>query len=174
MAKNLISAELPADTLAQIQEKLRELRELLAPYVVTLTVEDRRTLPKMSDKTLAFVSKTAEYVKSNPKLVPPMMETEEFAKDFTLNQSLQPVYNGIRQLADNLSDTLMLSGHEAYSQALLYYASVKMAAKIGDVDAKSIQEDLGKRFAPQGKRGNTAEPKPDEPNPTPSEPNPAP
>lgn len=128
MPKNLISMEVPAETLTKLQEKLKELRELLAPYLVTLTLEDRKSLPKMSDKTLAFVSKTAEYVKSNPKLIPPMMEAEELGKDFTLNQSLQPVYNSLKQLVDNLSDTLMLSGHEAYAQASLYYASVKMAA----------------------------------------------
>lgn len=74
MPKNLIRMEVPAETLTKLQEKLKELRELLAPYLVTLTLEDRKSLPKMSDKTLAFVSKTAEYVKSNPKLIPPMME----------------------------------------------------------------------------------------------------
>ena len=151
MSKNLINAQVPEAELAKIQEKLREIRELLAPYVATLTMEDRKNLPKMSDKTLSFVAKTSEYVKSNPKLVPPMMEADEFAKDFTLNQSLQPVYNSLKQLVDNLSDTLMLSGHEAYAQALLYYASVKMAARLGDQDAKSIHEDLSKRFIGQGK-----------------------
>lgn len=166
MAKNLISSQVPEAELTKIQEKLKELRDLLAPYVVTLTVEDRKSLPKMSDKTLAFVQKTTEYVKSNPKLIPPMMEAEELAKDFTLNQSLQPIYNSLKQLADNLSDTLVLSGHEAYVQALLYYASVKMAAKMGDVDAKSIQEDLGKRFAPQGKRSKTANGSTNEATPT--------
>ena len=167
MAKNLINAQVPEAELAKIQEKLREIRELLAPYVATLTMEDRKSLPKMSDKTLAFVSKTAEYVKSNPKLIPPMMEAEELGKDFTLNQSLQPVYNSLKQLVDNLSDTLMLSGHEAYAQALLYYASVKMAAKLGDQDAKSIQEDLGKRFAPQGRRSKDTDPASNESTPTP-------
>ncbi|MDO4879845.1 MAG: hypothetical protein Q3983_01060 [Capnocytophaga sp.] len=167
MAKNLLSVDVPAQTITQIQEKLKELRELLAPYVVTLTVEDRKSLPKMSDKTLAFVSKTAEYVKTNPKLIPPMMEAEELGKDFAVNQALQPVYNSLKQLVDNLSDTLMLSGHEAYAQALLYYASVKMAAKLGDVDAKSIQEDLGKRFVKQSRLAKTPENKPNEPNPEP-------
>lgn len=152
MSKNLISASIPETALAQVQEKIKELRELLAPYLVALTVEERATLPKMSDKTFAFVSKTAEYLKTNPKLVPPMMEADEFQKDFKLNQDLLPILNGLKQLSDNLSDTVMLAGHEAYAQALLYYASVKMAAKIGDVDAKSIQEDLGKRFVAQGRR----------------------
>ena len=40
MAKNLINAQVPEAELAKIQEKLREIRELLAPYVATLTMED--------------------------------------------------------------------------------------------------------------------------------------
>lgn len=40
----------------------------------------------------------------------------------------------------------MLSGHEAYVQALYYYGSVKLAAKAGDTEAKTIVEDLSKRF----------------------------
>ena len=164
MAKNLINAQVPEAELAKIQEKLREIRELLAPYIATLTMEDRKSLPKMSDKTLSFVAKTSEYVKSNPKLVPPMMEADEFAKDFTLNQSLQPVYNSLKQLVDNLSDTLMLSVHEAYAQALLYYASVKMAARLGDQDAKSIHEDLSKRFVRQNRQANHADTKPNDKN----------
>ena len=59
MAKNLINAQVPEAELAKIQEKLREIRELLAPYVATLTMEDRKSLPKMSDKTLSFVAKTS-------------------------------------------------------------------------------------------------------------------
>ena len=89
---------------------------------------------------------------------------DEFAKDFTLNQSLQPVYNSLKQLVDNLSDTLMLSGHEAYAQALLYYASVKMAARLGDQDAKSIHEDLSKRFVRQNRQANPADTKPNDKN----------
>ena len=61
----------------------------------------------------------------------------------------------------------MLSGHEAYAQALLYYASVKMAAKLGDQDAKSIQEDLGKRFVKQSRLAKSAETTSSDPNSAP-------
>ena len=109
----------------------------------------------MSDKSVSFVSKVMEYIKTNPDLIPPMMDKEEMEKDFKLNQSLQPVFKILKQLSENVSETLMLTGHEAYAQALLYYATVKMAAKTGSPDAKTIQEDLGKRFAGQGKTKKT-------------------
>lgn len=155
MSKNLISAAISDQTLAQIETKISEIRQLLSPYLVNLTPEERTKLPKMSDKSVSFVSKVMEYIKTNPDLIPPMMDKEEMEKDFKLNQSLQPVFKILKQLSENVSETLMLTGHEAYAQALLYYATVKMAAKTGSPDAKTIQEDLGKRFAGQGKTKKT-------------------
>ncbi len=155
MPKNQISAAISDQTLAQIETKISEIRHLLSPYLVNLTPEERTKLPKMSDKSVSFVSKVMEYIKTNPDLIPPMMDKEEMEKDFKLNQSLQPVFKILKQLSENVSETLMLTGHEAYVQALLYYATVKMAAKTGSPDAKTIQEDLGKRFAGQGKAKKT-------------------
>ncbi len=155
MPKNQISAAISDQTLAQIETKISEIRQLLSPYLVNLTSEERTKLPKMSDKSVSFVSKVMEYIKTNPDLIPPMMDKEEMEKDFKLNQSLQPVFKILKQLSENVSETLMLTGHEAYVQALLYYATVKMAAKTGSPDAKTIQEDLGKRFAGQGKAKKT-------------------
>ncbi len=155
MPKNQISATISDQTLAQIETKISEIRQLLSPYLVNLTSEERTKLPKMSDKSVSFVSKVMEYIKTNPDLIPPMMDKEEMEKDFKLNQSLQPVFKILKQLSENVNETLMLTGHEAYVQALLYYATVKMAAKTGSPDAKTIQEDLGKRFAGQGKTKKT-------------------
>lgn len=155
MPKNQISAAISDQTLAQIETKISEIRQLLSPYLVNLTSEERTKLPKMSDKSVSFVSKVMEYIKTNPDLIPPMMDKEEMEKDFKLNQSLQPVFKILKQLSENVGETLMLTGHEAYVQALLYYATVKMAAKTGSPDAKTIQEDLGKRFAGQGKAKKT-------------------
>lgn len=155
MPKNQISAAISDQTLAQIETKISEIRQLLSPYLVNLTSEERTKLPKMSDKSVSFVSKVMEYIKTNPDLIPPMMDKEEMEKDFKLNQSLQPVFKILKQLSENVGETLMLTGHEAYAQALLYYATVKMAAKTGSPDAKTIQEDLGKRFAGQGKTKKT-------------------
>ena len=155
MPKNQISAAISDQTLAQIETKISEIRQLLSPYLVNLTPEERTKLPKMSDKSVSFISKMMEYIKTNPDLIPPMMDKEEMEKDFKLNQSLQPVFKILKQLSENVGETLMLTGHEAYAQALLYYATVKMAAKTGSPDAKTIQEDLGKRFAGQGKAKKT-------------------
>lgn len=151
MSKNTVSVQLPQEVVTQLENKFKEIKELLAPYTVTLTGDERVSMPKMSDKSVAFVSKVVDYTISNPKLIPPMMQPEELKKDFEANKTLQPIYAISQQISDMMKDTLIVTGSEAYTQALLYYASVKMAVKMGDSEAKSIQEDLGKRF-PKGSK----------------------
>ena len=150
MSKNQISVEIPQEVLTQISTKFQEIKDLLAPYMGTLTIEERKSLPKMSDKTVAFVTKVVEYSSSNPKFIPPMMEAEECKKDYKANQALLPLHAASLQVSEMMRDTIMLTGHEAYVQALYYYGSVKLAARAGDSEAKTITEDLSKRF-PRGK-----------------------
>ena len=78
------------------------------------------------------------------------MEAEECKKDYKANQALLPLHAASLQVSEMMRDTIMLTGHEAYVQALYYYGSVKLAARAGDSEAKTITEDLSKRF-PRGK-----------------------
>lgn len=154
MAKNNINTEIPQEVIGQIQEKFKEIKELLQPYTVSLTKEERIALPKMSDKTVAFVGKVIDYISNGSEFVPPMMDTPALMRDFKTNQALQPLLASSQQISEVMKDTIMLSGSEAYTQALLYYSSVKLATKFGSAHAKTIQEDLGKRFPKNAKNSN--------------------
>ncbi|MDO4229397.1 MAG: hypothetical protein Q4C98_06255 [Capnocytophaga sp.] len=154
MNKNSISVQLPQEVITQLETKFREIKELLAPYTVSLTNDERMTLPKMSDKSIAFVGKVVDYTASSPKFIPPMMEVEELKKDFEAHKALSPILAMAQQLVDILKDSQIVTGSEAYTQSLLYYASVKMAVKLGDSEAKAVHEDLGKRF-PRGSKPST-------------------
>lgn len=46
MSKNLISATISAETLAQIETKVNEIRQLLSPYLVNLTAEEKLNCQK--------------------------------------------------------------------------------------------------------------------------------
>lgn len=100
MSRNLISVVLPEQVTTQVSQKLQEIKELLAPYMGNLTLEERASLPKMGDKTLAFVSKVSEYINSNPKFVPSMLNTEEFKKDFSAHQGLLPILAVTQQVVE--------------------------------------------------------------------------
>lgn len=148
MKTNRVSAELPKSVSEDVLKKLEEIKKIMEPYMVSMTKEERGSLPKMKDKSIAFVSKALSYSQTNPKYVPnDLMNVSDMARDFSLNQSLQPIVALVQQLDESLMDTSMLSGHEAYAEALLYYKSVKMYAQAGDSAAKVIYDDLSVRFA---------------------------
>jgi hypothetical protein len=141
---NRVSIEIPPAIVADVTNKLNEVRTLLQPYLQALTVDERRSLAKMSDKTIAFVTKVEGY--SNPEFAPSFMEVAEFEKDMHLVHEIKPMLDICEQLASNLDDTSMLGGSEAYMASLLYYSSVKMAAKSGQPGARQIYDDLSVRF----------------------------
>ena len=147
---------MPAAVLTQITDLINQANAALQPYVTALTNEERKSIPKMSDKTQAFVEKTVGYVGSNPEFAPAYMNTEGFAIDFTNTTGLDPIMKLAEQLYNNLNDTEMVAGSEAYVSALMYYNNVKQGDKNGIPAARSIYEDLQKRFPGRPKRQSIA------------------
>lgn len=150
--KNVVSVQIPKDKLTEIQNHVNQLQTLLAEYVVALTPDQRRVLPKMSDKTMPFVDKALEYGKANSEFVPTYMNLQDFEIDVQAVSDLKSVFNPLSQLCRNVEDTVILSGSEAYQAALTYYNNVKQAAKMNVPNAKNISDDLGKRFVKPSKK----------------------
>jgi hypothetical protein len=151
---NQISIVIPQDVINQVTEKLHDCKTVLAPYLQGLTNEERISLFKMGDKTVAVVQKTKSYVETNPEFVPTYMNLAEFLKDETVVSQLSPIANLARQIAVDADDTVMLSGSEALREAMLYYGQVKEAAAKGIPTAKPIYEDLSERFSKRSKKHN--------------------
>lgn len=53
-----------------------------------LSKEDRIELPKMGDKTVAFVSKAQEYAQNNPDLVPSFLDMDALNSDVKMAKKL--------------------------------------------------------------------------------------
>jgi hypothetical protein len=144
--ENVISIVIPPADLQTVKDAFTTIQTTLAPYVLALTPEQRKTIPKMSDGTEPFVSKVMDYAVSDPKFAPPFMDVPEMKKDFDVVMGLMPSLRVAQQLENQLNDTVMMAGSEAYIMALSYYNSVKMATKMNITGAKAIYEDLSKRF----------------------------
>ena len=151
---NRISATLlPADK-AAILAAIDIIRTKL-PFLVNLTAEERRTLPKMSDKTIAFDEKCASYMGAHPDLIPNYVNVVEVAKDRALRVALLDVFQQLSQLVEGLDDTMMLAASEAYTADLAFYQNVRQAAQRGVVGADTIYTDLKQRFPGRGNGGTT-------------------
>ena len=135
-----------------IVQTIDRLLELINPHVTPLTAHERMALPKMGEKTLAFVSKSLEFAQNNPSLVPNYLDMQEFAVDFQDASGLVLAVNKAKQLLDNLADTQMAAGSEAFQCSLMFYHSSKAGAVNNIPGAKAVYEELRKRYPGRRRR----------------------
>ena len=147
---NQIDIVIPASVITDVTTKLQEIKAAMAPYIFPLTVEQRETLPKMGDKTVAFVQKSLDYSDTNPEYAPGYFDKGELIDDLNATKALAPINGLAQQIASDINDTMMMAGSEAYTMSLVYYNSVKNAAKTGQASAKPIYDDLKERFPGNG------------------------
>jgi hypothetical protein len=148
---NSIAVNIPEADLAEIRSAIGVLRAKLAPHLHSLTPQDRQELPKMGDRTMGFVQKAYEYGSRHADLVPAYLDFPAFTIDMKAVELLRELSMSLDPLNEALSDSLTLSGSEAYQGALLLYGNVKGAAKAKASGAEAIYNDLSTRF-PGGAR----------------------
>lgn len=153
--QNQISIVIPQAVIDTVTQNLQDCKTALAPYLQGLTNEERMSLFKMGDKTVATVQKTKSYIDTNPEFVPGYMDKVEFLKDEIVVTQLNPIANLANQIASDVDDTMMLTGSEALQEAMFYYGQVKEAASKGVPTAKPIYEDLRARFSKRTKKNNS-------------------
>jgi len=83
-----VSLDIPKADIEEVKAAIQVLNDKLMPHMVNLSNEDRRELPKMGDKTFAFVSKSHAHMQSNPSLVPPYVNVEDLKVDLEAVQTL--------------------------------------------------------------------------------------
>ncbi len=149
---NLVSFNMSAEDETAVLDAIQVIKDKLVPHLISLTPAERIELPKMGDKTVAFVTKSFEYSNKNPELVPLYVNTEEFGKDVNGVTKLRSYYQSIEQIFDSLNDTIMVAGSEAYIAALSIYNVVKDAAKKGVPGAQTIYNELKVRFPGRPKK----------------------
>ena len=148
---NLISIEIPQEQLDALDTAINTIKSTLEPYIVTLSVAERKRIPKMNEKTAPFVKKAFEYAVSHPEFTPSYMEVGELKKDVDAFDILNRIGMQLEEISVSLNDTAMQAGSEAYLAALSYYNTVKRAVKDKQASAKVLFEDLKTMFENRGR-----------------------
>ena len=144
MAYQNITGSLSPEDMQQIKAALQTIQKKL-PFLITLSTEERRKLFKMGDKSLAFVNNSLTAAQSNPDILPASFDIQEFVRDYQLAATLTELLIALRQLSEQVDDTLLAVGSEAMSSSLTVYDYVKTAAK-KTPGLKRLAEQLGDRF----------------------------
>ncbi len=159
---NLVAVEIPPKTLDELQNKIKEISNMLAPFLIALTPQERKRRPKMGEGTVTFVKKTLAYAQANPELVPSFVDVANVEQDVNAVRDLNSLFRPLHQLTTGLDDTMLLSGSEAYVAALSIYNSIKQGARANVPGARGIYEDLSTRFDGQRRKRKPATPKKDD------------
>jgi len=145
--KNKKRTELTAQEQSTIHNALEQVLDILKPHFDTLSSEEKRAIPKMGEGTVSFMEKIVLYSMSDPDFMPPYVDTEKLNTDMAVVKIMSAILKTVKKLHTGLSDTIMLSGSEAYSAGLIYYDTTSMASHKGVLGAADIYNDLKKRFS---------------------------
>ena len=157
MAENVVNAQLSVADRQAVLAAITTIKEKL-PFLTDISPEERRTLPKMGDKSRAFVSKALELATQNQGILPRSFDLEAMQRDVELTEGLYPILLALTQLLELVEDTYVIAGSEAYTAALLVYSYAKASGKEAGLD--EAIDNLGRRFArktrPNGQTINPA------------------
>lgn len=143
---NRISLEITPAQKTALVNAVTALKTALDGITINLTKDERQTLPKIGDKTIAFDEKCAAYMAARPELVPSFLDVAELAKDRALIADLLPCLREISPICEGLEDTVTLAYSDVYVADLAFHQNVKQAAKRGVPGTDTIYDDLKTRF----------------------------
>ena len=146
---NRVSASLAAADRKEVFAALQIIKDKL-PFLLALTTEERKALPKMGDRNLPFVKKALEVATQHPDFLPRSFDLEELRRDVELFEALYALVMAFNQLNELLNDTYTAAGSEAYAAALQVYSYAKLSDK--ETGMETLVEELGQRFTRKAKK----------------------
>jgi len=146
---NYISAEISQENKAKVLDLAQQIRQLLS-FGIKLTKEQKKSMNNVEDVRLPFVEKAIQYGLQEPKIVPPFIDLNEYAKDLGLYKDLSSIERELSSLAELVSDTRIAAGTDSYQAALSIYNSSKGAVKMGIPGTQTMVDEMSKLFNKQG------------------------
>ena len=144
MPENRVSASLSPTDQQAVLDAIQTIRQKL-PFLIDLTTDERRRLPKIGDTGHNFAAQALTVATQNTDILPRGFDLAEFQQDVDLLAALRPVVVALTQLQELLEDTYLEVGSEAYAAALTVYGYAKASNKGAALD--SLLADMKRRFA---------------------------
>ncbi|MCM8593961.1 hypothetical protein [Accumulibacter sp.] len=151
MTQNLVSLQLSSQDIAAVDAALAVIEEKLAG-LIELSVDQRRSLSKMGDRSEAFCRQTMVVLAENRQILPAGFDFAEAEADLRSLDLLRPRFARLRRLAAKAEDTEMALGSDIMNFALDGYAVAKV---FGQGDAlETLKEAMSSRLARRRKEGD--------------------
>lgn len=148
-----IDATLSATDLQAIKDAFATILQKL-PFLVNLTVDERKATFKAGPNSLSFVQNALTAAQNYPNVLPGSFSTEAFQRDVNLFTTLTEIGTLSSSVTSQIDDTRLAVGGEAMQEARQVYKHIQAAAETTP-GLKPIAEQLGERFQ------RASSPKPD-------------
>jgi hypothetical protein len=155
MPVNRISANLGEAERQAVLAAIQTIRQKL-PFLLDLTPEERRALPRIGDKSRGFIEQALLVAEQNPDILPRTFDVGEMRNDVELLSALSSVFTALSQLYELVDDTVVAVGSDAYTSSLLVYQFARAAGKGAALD--TAVDGLAQRFARKSRNAPTANP----------------
>jgi len=153
---DLVSAQFSEEDEKEVMELIFKLKAKF-PFVIKLSAEQRKRLPKLDDGRIPFAEKGVSFGEQQPLVVPPYTNLNELKKDLAFVKATRRVGAELLSFTEMVTDTRMAAGSDAYQASLSIYNSAKSASKQGVPGTQTIVDEMGKLFDGQGKNSVATE-----------------
>ena len=131
-----------------VQAALQKIAEIRAqfPGLITLTPDERKAYTGVGERTVPFIQKAIDYSSRNIAFVPSFISLNDLEVDFQATQQLMQVSKQLNELQNQIDDTLLVAGSEAYTASLAIYKTIQQAASHSVAGAAEAANDMSSRF----------------------------
>ena len=136
------------------------------PFLTDLTTTGRKSLSKLGDKTHAFVKKAVDIAAQHPQILPASHSVDDIRNSAQLFQSISTIRLALEQLNNQVNDTTIKVGNEAYTLARAVYAATK--SPLAGPNLATAADNLGKRYGRKTRPAKSETPAPANGAPQPS------
>ncbi len=149
---NLISFELTAAELTEIDAAIEKIAKIIDGKVINLTPEERSQYGRIANRTENWIDKVKGYMDGNDSLIPNYISKTEYDKDYSARKTLQPRLNKLNAIVESLDDTQKLISTDLYSNSIAFYRNLKVAAQQNVPGSTVMYQDLQAQFPGPGKK----------------------
>jgi len=139
-----ISATVTDKQLQAVKDAIAAVQTAL-PFLISLTDDERKKLPKTGLARLSFVQDAAQAAQDNSNILPASFDADGFESNVALFTAMTEINTLVAQLASQIDDTHLAVGVEALSGASDVYNYVKAAAT-KTPGLKPVADQLGQQF----------------------------
>ena len=153
MPQNLVSLDISTDEIAAMDQAIATL-EALTKHFITLSTDDKSSLVKMGDKSVAFCQQTALVLSQNKEALPAGFDYTEMEDDLAAYAALQGRVLRIREVLAKMDDTQTAIGSDIMVAASEGYALMKLFGKAEGLS--ELQQAMRVRRPGRRRKGDAA------------------